>query len=215
MKEKQIFFGQDISNKYVHSKIMAEQAIQKSIDEGKLKGKIVRVGNLMPRQSDGEFQINAITNNFMNSLKAYVTLGEFPLSFADSTVDFSPIDEVAKTIVLFAKTPDEFTIFHSANSHEVQMGDVIEAMNEDGFKIKLVDDSSFNNHLHEEMSKGNDKVAPLIRYDVSGASSSFILSDNSFSVKALYKLGYKWPLTDDEYLKLAINSLKTIGFFSE
>jgi amino acid adenylation domain-containing protein len=215
MKENQIFFGQDISNKYVHSKIMAEQAIQKSIDEGKLRGKIVRVGNLMPRESDGEFQINAITNNFMNSLKAYATLGEFPLSMADSTVDFSPIDEVAKTIILFAKTPDEFTIFHSANSHEVQMGDVIEAMNGTGFKIKLVDDASFNCHLHDEMSKGNEAVAPLIRYDVSGASSSFILSDNSFSVKALYHLGYKWPLTDEKYLNIAIDALKTIGFFSE
>ena len=94
------------------------------------------------------------------------------------------------------------------------MGDIIESMNGCGFSIKLVDDKLFADHLHEEMGKGNELVAPLIRYDVSGASSSFILSDNSFSIKALYRLGYKWPITDDGYLKKAIEALETIGFFS-
>ena len=37
--------------------------------------KIIRVGNLMGRQSDGEFQINSITNSFVKSLRAYAALG--------------------------------------------------------------------------------------------------------------------------------------------
>lgn len=213
--ENEIFFGQDISNKYVHSKIEAEQAIEKAINEEGLKDKIVRVGNLMPRYRDGEFQINSITNNFMNSLKAYAALGCFPVSEADMTTDFSPIDEVAKTILCFARTPDEFTVFYSADSHEVQMGDVMAAMNESGFRIRLVEDKAFLDSLHAEMAKGNEKVAPLIRYDVSGASSAFILSDNSYSLKALYRLGYRWPIIDEKYLKTAIEALKSIGFFSE
>ena len=94
MKEDQLYFGQDLSNKYANSKFKAEEAIVKAIEKG-LDAKTIRVGNLMGRQSDGEFQINSITNGFIKSLRAYKALGYFPVSACDSSVDFSPIDEVA------------------------------------------------------------------------------------------------------------------------
>ncbi|MFA6755581.1 MAG: amino acid adenylation domain-containing protein [Bacilli bacterium] len=213
--ETEIDFGQDITNKYVHSKFMAEEAIEKAISKDHLKGKIIRVGNLMPRNSDGEFQINYITNNFMNSLKAYAALGVFPVSQADMTVDFTPIDEVAKTVLLFARTPEKFTLLHSANSHEVEMGDVISAMNNCGFDIKLVSDNIFNDKLHTALKEGDEKVSSLIRYNVSEGTSTFIMSDNSYSIKALYRLGYHWPIISENYLNKAIKALKDLMFFEE
>ena len=57
-------------------------------------------------------------------------------------------------------------------------------------------------------------VSSLISYSSSDMHThSFILSDNEFTNKALYHLGYKWPITDDKYLEQAINSLATLGFF--
>ena len=214
--ESEIFFGQDISNKYIHSKIKAEEAIIEAVNSRGLVGKIVRVGNLMGREKDGEFQVNSGTNSFMNSIRAYVQLGCFPVSGADATIDFSPIDEVAKTVLLLSSTPKRYTLFHSANSHEVEMGDVLAALNAYGFKVDIVPDAVFSQRLSEFMKdeKKNMAVSSLISYDsASGESRAFILSDNSFTIKALYRLGYKWPITDQHYLERSIESLATLGFF--
>ena len=214
--ENEIFFGQDISNKYIHSKIKAEEALIEAVNKRGLDGKIIRVGNLMGRERDGEFQVNSGTNSFMNSLRAYVQLGCFPVSAADATIDFSPIDEVAKTVLLLSTTPKQYTLFHSANSHEVEYGDVLSAINGYGYPVEIVKDDVFMERLNEFMKdeKKNMAVSSLISYDSSsGESHAFILSDNSFTIKALYRLGYKWPITDQRYLERSIESLATLGFF--
>ena len=214
--ESEIFFGQDVSNKYVNSKIKAEQALIDAVKTRGLDGKVVRVGNLMGRAKDGEFQANSSTNNFMNSLRAYVKLGVFPVSAADSTIDFSPIDEVARSVLLLAATPKQYTIFHSANSHEVELGDVIEALNDFGYPIAIVSDEEFGKKLSEFMQdeEKNMAVSSLISYDSSSmVTREYILSDNTFTIKALYRLGYKWPITDKNYLAASIASLATLGFF--
>lgn len=215
LTEDRLDFGQDISNKYVHSKFMAERAVLEAIDAG-LDAKIIRVGNLMGRQSDGEFQINSVTNSFIRSLKAYRVLGCFPVSSCDQTVDFSPIDEVAEVIMRLSLTQSEYTLFHCANAHEVQMGDLIAAMNECGFRIDIVRDSEFAARLNEAAADENRSmlVSGLITYS-SGDSRlrRFIKTDNSYSVKALYRLGYRWPITDEAYLTRVIESLDSLGYF--
>ena len=217
--ETELFFGQDLSNKYVNSKAKAEDAVLEAIETRGLDAKIIRVGNLMGRNSDGEFQINSVTNNFMNSLKAYKTLGCFPVSAADSTTDFSAIDEVAKTIVLLSKSSKQFTVFHSANGHELEMGDVMAALTQTGLPVKIVKDEEFKARLFEVLKdeKRNMLVSSLLSYDSSDSTrvSAFIGSDNSFTVKALYRLGYRWPVVDFSYLKRSIESLVTLGFFDE
>jgi len=215
LAEDALDFGQDISNKYVHSKFMAERAVLEAIDAG-LDAKIIRVGNLMGRQSDGEFQINSVTNSFIRSLKAYRVLGCFPVSSCDQTVDFSPIDEVAECIMRLSLTDSKYTLFHAANAHEVQMGDVIVAMNRCGFNIEIVRDEVFKARLNEAAADESRSmlVSGLLTYSSSdGHLRRYIKTDNTFSVKALYRLGYKWPITDDGYLVRIIESLDSLGFF--
>ena len=217
MKENMLDFGQDVSNKYVHSKFDAEKTLLEAVDKDGLDGKIIRVGNLMSRQKDGEFQANSITNGFMRDLKGYATLHKFPVNSMDAEVDFSPIDEVAKTILLLSQTPKQFTVFHSANSHMVQMGDIIYVLNELGFEIEVVSDEEFTTSMKEMMLDENKSmlVSSLISYSSSDMHAhSFILSDNEFTNKSLYHLGYKWPITDYDYLKNAIDSLATLDFFN-
>ena len=67
--------GQEVeSNVYVHTKYLAEKRILEMLSENKLDAKIMRVGNLMSRLEDGEFQMNFRTNNFMNTLRSYSVL---------------------------------------------------------------------------------------------------------------------------------------------
>ena len=215
MKENQLYFGQDLSNKYANSKFKAEKAMLDAIEDG-MDGKIVRLGNLMSRHSDGEFQINNVTNAFMRNLRGYKALEMFPISALDKEVDFSPIDETAKTILLLAKTPAKFTVFHSLNSHVVQMGDVIDALNLVGMHIEKVDDLTFANAIKEAMQEDKKSmiVSSLLSYAASdGLTHELVQWDSSYTVKALYRLGYRWPITDFDYLTKAIRALITLGFF--
>ena len=214
--ENEIYFGQSIDNKYINSKIKAEQAILEAVNKRGLDGKVIRVGNLMGRARDGQFQVNSGTNNFMATIRAYAKLGCFPVSMADVTVDFSPIDEVAKTILLLSTVDKKFTIFHSANSHEVEYGDVIAAMNDYGYPIQMVDDATFMAALSDYMKDESRQmdVSCLISYNSSDTSTrDYILSDNTFTIKALYRLGYRWPIIEGSYLDRSIYSLDTLGFF--
>lgn len=46
-----------------------------------------------------------------------------------------------------------------------------------------------------------------------GESRRQIGSDNRYTVKALYRLGFAWPIIDLEYIARAIRSLKSFRFF--
>ena len=216
--ENELYFGQHLDNKYTNTKFKAEQVLLKAVEDDGLDGKIIRVGNLMSRYSDGEFQINFVTNNFMRSIRAYARLGMIPVSALDEEVEFSPIDCTAKAVVTLAAVDRQFTVFHATNGHHVQMGDVVEALRSVGVPIQIVSDSDFDRAFDSALSdeKMNEVLSPLISYQGSEADAVefWIDHDNSFTTKALYRLGFKWPIINEEYLKNAFIALEGFGFFS-
>ena len=48
-----------------------------------------------------------------------------------------------------------------------------------------------------------------------GDDLALVEADHRFSVNALFRLGFKWPIIDDSYLERAIWSLDSFGFFTE
>ena len=178
---------------------------------------VIRVGNLMSRVSDGEFQINSVTNGFMRTLRGYVALGKFPVSMLDMPAEFSPIDSTAEAIVRLASSAGEFSVFHAYSSYLIQMADVVEQMNRSGIEVEIVSDEEFNEALLSalENEEKNELISGLIAYSSSDKdnSSVYIDADNGFTTKALYRLGFKWPMPDGGYLKNALTALQTLGFF--
>ena len=85
--ENDLYIGQNITNEYIRTKFLAERAVLEAVSEG-LDGKVVRVGNLMSRNSDGEFQINFITNGFLRSLRGYAAVGKFPMGGMHEVAEF-------------------------------------------------------------------------------------------------------------------------------
>ena len=217
LHENELDFGQDRSNVYVDTKFRAEKAILTEIEAGRLDAKIMRLGNLMSREADGEFQINFYTNNFMRGLRGYAAVGTFPIFHMDDTVEFSPIDYTAEAIVRLSGTDSRFTVFHPHNSHTVEMGNVIEALNKQGVTIKPVNDEAFEQAMKEAMKDPNrsERAASLISYQNSDKRQlrSFIGDENTFTTKALYQLGFCWPITDNQYLAKVVEALRTLGFF--
>ena len=82
----------------------------------------------MSRNSDGEFQINFITNGFLRSLRGYEAVGKFPIGAMHEVTEFSPIDSTALAVLKLVQTDRRFTVFHACNSHHIYMADLIYAM---------------------------------------------------------------------------------------
>ncbi len=214
--ENTLNIGQDISNKYVNTKYNAEEIILTNVTENNLKAKNIRVGNLMSRFSDGEFQINSIENAFMKKLKAYYSMKAFPMSEMDTMCEFSPIDSVAESIVKLANTNDEFTVFLSCNEHYVQMGDVIYAMNKIGSNIRIVSDSEFDEILNDYMKDEtrNSLVSVLISYNLDAKTKTVFLGyDCRFTTKILYRINFRWPIVTEDYIEKSLMCLKKLGYF--
>ncbi len=214
--ENELDFGQRITNKYIDTKFRAEKAVLEAAADG-MKGRVIRVGNLMSRVSDGEFQINSVTNGFMRTLRGYVALGRFPVSQLDMPAEFSPIDSTAEAIVKLAGAQGDFSVFHAYSSYVIQMADVVEQMNSLGIAIETVSDEVFEASLQKalEDEEKNQLISGLIAYLPGDQETGgiYIDADNSFTTKILYRLDFKWPMPDKDYLRNALEALQTLGFF--
>ena len=216
LTEQRFYFGQIIDNQYVHSKFLAERYVLEAINEG-VKGKIMRVGNLAARNSDGEFQINFVTNGFMGRLRAYLIIGAYPYSMMSYPVEMAPIDETAEAIVRLCSTPDKCCIFHPYNNHYVPLGDVILQMREMGMDIKLVEDDEFMKLLQKAQNdpKKAAKLTTLLAYDNKDSSKvvEMIATENEYTTQTLYRLGFSWSMTSRDYMNSFLSALEGLGFF--
>ena len=215
--EQRLFDGQYLGNQYLHSKFLAERIVLQSIVDKGLSAKVIRVGNLAARTSDGEFQINFSTNSFMGRIKVFNMLGCFPYSLYESKVEFSPIDEVARTIILLSSTPKECCLFHSYNSHTQFLGDVLSGFNKLGTDIRLVEDEEYNSTME---SAGNDPqkaktLSSLLAYQdmAHGMKVSEVPISNLYTTQVLYRLGFKWSPTTWDYVDQMLGAISGLGFF--
>ena len=213
--ENDLYIGQNITNEYIRTKFLAERAVLEAVSSG-LDGKVIRVGNLMSRNSDGEFQINFITNGFLRSLRGYAAVGKFPIGAMHEVTEFSPIDSTALAVLRLVQTDRRFTVFHACNSHHIYMADLIYAMRSHGFDIDIVSDEEFEAAVKEfaKNSDDSDVVSGLIAYTAHNENEIYTLDySNRFTAQVLYRLDYKWPVTDDRYLESAIEALDRLAFF--
>lgn len=212
MHENELFVVDDMDNKYCISKYHAELKMLDAVKNG-MRGKIIRVGNLMGRHSDGEFQINFRTNAFLNALRGFTTIGKSPISHATDPMSFSPIDMTAKAVITLAGTNDKFTAFHADNRFGFDEMQLINVVNKCGITIKPVPDEEYYDDYYRML--GNEKLNSRLQGLVTNDRPDLhaVDTDNLFTANILYRLGFSWPLVDDSYLENVINSLKTLGFF--
>ena len=215
--EKTLYFHQNLTNKYVRSKFLAERAVLDAVADG-LNAKIMRVGTLSARYSDGEFQINAGTNSSMGRLKIYAIIGQCPFAQMDNLIEFSPIDEAAKTILLLSETPKECVIFHPINHHNMAIGDVIRVMQACGLKIDFTEQENFQKawQAAEEAPDKAEILTSSIAYRSGNKDTEVVTfpKNNRYTMQVLYRLGYSWPLTTWKYVEQFIVMLQKLGFFS-
>ena len=160
--ERTLYYEQDLTNKYLGSKFLAERMVLEAATKG-LSVKIMRVGNLMSRYSDGVFQKNYDTNAFLNNLKALKNLKAITSTMANEKIDMSQIDYVAKGILALCKTPEECRVFHCMNNHLISQGDIIDALNTFGYDIEEVTSDEFKKIYEQNM---DENIQGLITADL-------------------------------------------------
>lgn len=214
MDEKMFYFGQDLSNKYVNSKFTAELRTLEAALEG-ADVKIIRVGNLMARNADGEFQANFNTNNFLGRLRAYSIIGKIPFEDLDSTVEFSPIDSTAESVLKLCRTPEKCRVFHSYNNHTVFMSDIIQKLDDVGVRIEPCERDEYDK-AYSDAFMNQEKARylnSLIAYQEHGKRVAILKTKNAYTNQILLRSGFQWPITTDIYLKNFFDMMERLGFF--
>ncbi len=214
--ENKIYIGQNLDNAYLNSKFLAERAILEAAVENGLDVKIMRVGNLMARSSDSEFQINFSSNGFINRLKAYINIGKMSYDKLDQPVEFSPIDITAKSIVKLAKTPRECVLFHPYNPHSIMFADIIDIIKNLDITIECCEEDEYKQRLDEVLKDKSkqDTISGIITNVGEGQlKSKWIPVSNRYTIQALYRLGIMWPMISEEYIYNFIKHLKKVDFF--
>ena len=208
--ENQLYNGQLLDNAYALTKFKAERAVLEAVAEG-LDGKIMRLGNLMGRHSDGEFQVNFDSNAFIRSLASYKSIGAMPYSLMNAATDFSEIDMTARAILLLSGTDREYTVFHPVNNHTVTYADIVYSMRAYGFKVDAVEDEDFARRMEE----AEGASGALIAYQShEGMERRYMLDqDCSFTTNALYRLGFKWPVSGEKYIVSMLKALDELTMF--
>lgn len=216
LKENQLYFGQQESSKYTMSKFLAERAILDEVTKG-FNAKIMRVGNLSARNSDGEYQINFTTNTFMGRLKSSILIGKYPYDMIEMPFELSPIDCVARAILLLAQTPEECTVFHPFNNHTLMMGDLYMELDNNGLNLQVAENEEFEKALEDTMRdpEKTKVLSSMIAYEnIAHGEKVFVVNKtNKYTMQVLYRMGFSWPETSHDYMRRFVKSLKGLGFF--
>jgi len=215
--EQRLYIGQYLGNQYVYSKYMAERLILDAVALHGLNAKIMRVGNLAARSTDGEFQANFSTNSFMGRIRIYNMLGCCPYALRNKRVEFSPINEVAHAIVLLATTPKECTVFHPYNIHGQFLGDVLSGLATVTEGIRFVEQEEFQKVMDEagqDPQKAKQMAALLAYKDLAhGKKTADVQRDNDYTTQVLYRLGFNWSPTSWDYVERMLTAIGGFGFF--
>ena len=209
--------GQFLDNKYIFSKFMAERKILEAVANEGLDAKIMRVGNLSARSTDGEFQANFSTNSFMGRIKIYNMLGCCPYAMRNKRVEFSPINEVSHAIVLLATTPKQCVVFHPYNIHGQFLGDVLTGLAKVGNGIRFVETEEFNEAMEKAKADPHKAqlMTSLLAYQdmAHGQKTADVERDNDYTTQVLYRLGYAFSPTSWDYVERMLTAISAFGFF--
>lgn len=217
LDEQGFYYGQTLDNKYTSSKLMGERMVLEAVAERGLDGKVIRVGTLAARESDGEFQINFLTNNFMGRLRSYELLGCFPYQMIENQVCMGPIDTSCNAFLLLAKTPRDCTVFNAVNNHTLPLGDIIRQMNKAGIPIRFVEYEEFAEALNEAQ-KDPDKAAILSSMTAymntaHGKKVTALPFESHYTTQILARMGFFWNASNERYVNDFINVLIGFRFF--
>lgn len=195
--ENLIYIKQTFNNNpYLLTKFYAEQEIL----ESNTNAKIFRIGNIMPRVSDGRFQDNYNQNAFISAIRLMMKLGKIPKDYLRLKVEFSPVDECAVSIVELIQMDCKNNIYHIVNENETYIKEIVEVLDND--KIEIVNKAEFIKNLNNYDEIGSEYI------------KEYILQNNlnqysvERTIKNLESVGFRWSKINQDYIKNIIKIIE-------
>lgn len=203
--ESSFNIGQTINNVYVQTKYEAEKLVLDSILAGS-NSYIIRVGNLMPRFSDGIFQENTSENAYLNRLSAFIKLGHIPKNIMNSYLEFTPIDFCADAIIKLLQHPNENNrIFHLFNHNHVYLNELLKILNNLNYNIDIIETSKFKDIIRDMLNDESKRhiISELsndFEKDLNLNYESNIKINSDFTINYLKHLHFEWPVITANYI---------------
>ena len=217
LTEQNLFFGQYLGNQYMYSKFIADRLILDAAAKQGLSAKVMRVGNLSARSTDGEFQVNFQSNSYMGRIKVYNMLGCCPYELYDTSAEFSPINETAKAIVLLATTPKPCVLFHPYNNHVQLLGDILTQLGKITGGVRFVETSEFVAAMEDAKNDPQKAktLSSLLAYQNlgNGHKTAIVERTNTYTSAVLHRLGFYWSPTSWDYDQRMLTAIAGMGFF--
>jgi len=176
----------------------------------------MRVGNLMARAEDGEFQINMHSNAFLNNLKSLKVLGQITADMMAAPIEMSPIDCVSEAICRLALTPKSMVLFHPFNNYSSSRTVIVDAMREIGYPIDLVTPTEFQQSLKAALQDEHrsQDMQGIIHYTMNIENGLAPLgATNFYTTQVLLWLNFRWLMTTREYVLALLKQLDGLAFF--
>ena len=159
---------------------------------------IFRIGNLTWRMSDGKFQKNAQDNGFLDRFRGLIKVGMYSQELAEYPIDFTPVDECADAYVRLSLHNRANNIYNLYNPYMFSVDMLVKKF---FWGIKKVSRERFEKTLKELIT--DKEVAVLSFYNTIASASKNIPTSNTFTVKELKKLGFRWSRIGVRYLHYA------------
>lgn len=205
--ENDFYIGQHYhKNVYVRSKYEAEKLVRESRRTG-VNARVFRVGNLMPRYSDGLFQRNPGENIFYSLVRSIVLFGKVPDRLLKQIIDITPVDLCAKAVVklLTGKTAGR-QVFHIYNRNTITLGELIRQLNSFEAHIDIISDKEFDEFLLAISKGGGEKnfekdLSSRIFLINSMQLNNDIAFNSELTCNLLQSNGFQWPTVDEKYIR--------------
>ena len=213
--ESYLYIGQILDNVYSRTKFEAEDIILNAISNG-LDGYILRMGNLMPRYSDGVFQENILDNNFINIVASFMKLGFIPNYLLNYMLEFTPVDCAAKAICnLIANSTNTNRIFHIYNHKKISTKRFLKTYKNLGYNIDILSNDEFKKNIKSILQDSISKSK--LKYLIDHFDESFNLDyinettvKSNFTIRYLRRTFFRWPRISKRYLFKFINLLRKV-----
>ena len=148
----------------------------------------------------------------MGRLHSFQLVGAFPYAMLDARMEFSPIDDTARAMVLLCGTPRECCVFNLSNDHLLPFNDIVSRLG--GVRYVEMDEFLVLLDKAKQDPVKASQLSGLLAYAKAGGSLQTLGNPPSISytMQVLHRLGFSWDQTSKEYVDMIFGMLRSLGY---
>lgn len=182
-----------LNNVYLQTKYQAEVEIIKANNDNLINAKIFRLGNIMPRESDGVFQPNIVENAFLNKIRTCIQTKMIPEVFTKMYFELTPVDKAAKAITTLLKDESIQTVYNIKNNKLISINQIIENSK---INFQIVDSETQIKKIQEL----NDPRNAILLANLQTNNIVETHNNSTITNEILNKYNFEWDNLNQGYL---------------